>query len=51
LITDRRPPTPDEQQLLARVGRESRAAGWLVLAGLTIAVLSMATARYWGVVI
>ncbi len=51
LITEGRPPTPDEQQLLARVGRESRAAGWLVLAGLTIAVLSMATARYWGVVI
>jgi hypothetical protein len=51
LLADRRPPTPDEQQTLARVGRESRTAGWIVLAGLTIATLSMATARYWSVIL
>ena len=28
LQAEQRPPTPDEQQLLARTGRESRAAGW-----------------------
>jgi hypothetical protein len=46
-----RPPTPEEQQTLARVGGQARRAGWLVLAGLTIAVASMATAQYWPVVI
>jgi uncharacterized membrane protein len=51
LLAEGRPPTPDEQQTLARVARESRAAGWIVLAGLTIAVVAMATARYWGVVV
>lgn len=51
LLSEGRPPTPDEQQLLARTARESRQAGWIVLAGLTIAVLSMATARLWGLVI
>jgi uncharacterized membrane protein len=51
LLTEARPPTPDEQQTLARVARETRAAGWVVLAGLTIAVVAMATARYWSVVI
>jgi uncharacterized membrane protein len=50
LLAEGRPPTPDEQQTLARVARESRAAGWIVLAGLTIAVVAMATARYWAVV-
>jgi hypothetical protein len=39
----------DEQQLLARIARESRQAGWLVLIGLAVAVVSMATASYWGV--
>jgi uncharacterized membrane protein len=51
LLTEGRPPTPDEQQTLARVARESRAAGWIVLAGLVIATVAMATARYWGVVV
>lgn len=51
LLSDGRPPTADEQQLLARTARESRQAGWIVLAGLTIAVLSMATARLWGLLI
>ena len=51
LLAEGRPPTPEEQQTLARVGREGRQAGWVVLIGLTIAVASMATAQYWPVVI
>lgn len=51
VLSETRPPTPEEQQLLARVGRESRQAGWLVIAGLTIAVVAMATARLWSLVI
>jgi hypothetical protein len=48
-VTEGRPPTPDEQQTLGRASKEARQAGWLVLAGLTIAVVCMATARYWSV--
>jgi uncharacterized membrane protein len=51
LVTDGRPPTPDEQQLLARTTRETRAAGWIVLIGLALAVIFMATASYWGVLL
>lgn len=51
LLAEGRPPTPDEQQTLARAGGEARRAGWLVIAGLAFAVASMATARYWGVVL
>ena len=51
LIAEARPPTPDEQQTLARVGGQSRRAGWIVLAGLTIAAASMATASLWGLVL
>lgn len=51
LIGEARPPTPDEQQTLARAGRESRQAGWVVLAGLVVAVVSMATASLWGLVL
>ena len=51
LVTEGRPPTPEEQQTLARVGGESRRAGWWVILGLTVAVLAMATARYWSVVL
>lgn len=47
LLAEKRPPTPDEQQTLARVAGESRRAGWLVIAGLVIAVAAMATARHW----
>ncbi len=47
LLAEGRPPTPDEQQTLARVGGESRRAGWLVIIGLSVAVAAMATARYW----
>ena len=51
ILAEGRPPTPEEQQTLARAGRESRQAGWIVLVGLTIAVAAMATAQYWTVVI
>ena len=51
LLAEGRPPTPEEQQTLARVGREGRQAGWIVLVGLTIAVAAMATAQYWTIVI
>jgi hypothetical protein len=51
LLAEGRPPTPEEQQTLARVGGEARRAGWLVVVALAIAVASMATARYWSVVI
>ena len=47
LLAEARPPTPDEQQTLARTARESRLAGWLVLIGLAVAVAAMATASYW----
>ena len=51
LIAEARPPTPEEQQMLARTARESRRAGWLVLVGLAVAVAAMATAGYWGLVL
>lgn len=47
LVAEARPPTPEEQQTLARIALESRRAGWIVLAGLIVAVAAMATARYW----
>jgi hypothetical protein len=47
LVAEKRPPTPDEQETLARVARESRQAGWVVIVGLVIAVVAMATARHW----
>ena len=46
-----RPPTPEEGATIAKAGGEARRAGWIVLVGLTIAVVAMATARYWSVVI
>ena len=51
LVAEARPPTPEEQQTLARTARESRRAGWIVLIGLVIAVVTMATARYWSLLI
>jgi uncharacterized membrane protein len=48
VIGEQRPPTPDEQAVLARAGSEARAAGWFVLIGLAVAVISMETASYWG---
>jgi hypothetical protein len=47
-LAEGRPPTPDEQETLARAGGEARRAGWLVLVGLAVAVFAMATARLWG---
>ena len=51
VIGEGRPPTPEEQALLARVGGESRRAGWLVLIGIGLAVIAMATASHWGIVL
>jgi hypothetical protein len=51
LVAEARPPTPEEQQTLARTAVESRRAGLLVIAGLVIAVAAMATARYWSVIL
>lgn len=48
LLAEGRPPTSDEQQTLARAGGEARRAGWLVIIGLAVAVVSMATASLWG---
>lgn len=50
-LAEQRPPSPEEQQVLARASREARAAGWLVLIGLVLAVVAMATARYWPLVL
>lgn len=49
MLAEKRPPTPEEQGILARVGREARTMGWLVLLGLAIAVICMETASYWSV--
>jgi uncharacterized membrane protein len=46
-VTEGRGPSPEEQQRLGRLSRESRAAGWIVLVGLALAVACMATASYW----
>ena len=44
-----RPPTDEERATLMRVGAESRRAGTWVVVGVGIAVVCMATARYWSV--
>lgn len=46
-----RPPTDEERQTLMRAGGEARRAGRFVLVGLAIAILSMASAQYWDLVI
>ena len=46
-----RPPTDEERQTLMRAGGEARRAGWFILIGLSIAILSMASAQYWPVVL
>jgi hypothetical protein len=46
-----RPPTPEEQAMLARTRGELLRAGWVTVAGLALATLAMATARYWDVVL
>ena len=49
LLAEKRPPTPDEQAVMARAGSEARSAGWIVLIGLAVAVICMETASYWGI--
>jgi hypothetical protein len=51
LLAEKRPPEPDEQQTLARIAGETRRAGWVVLAGLVTAVVMMATARLWPLIL
>jgi hypothetical protein len=51
LMAEGRPPDADEQRSLGQLRDQTRAAGWWVLAGLTIAVVAMATARSWGTVL
>jgi uncharacterized membrane protein len=51
LLAEQRPPAPDEQQALARIAGETRRAGWMVLAGLVTAVVMMATARLWPLIL
>ena len=51
LMAESRPPTPDEQQALGRLRNETRTAGWVVIIGLTVAVIAMSTARYWSLII
>lgn len=51
VMAESRPPSADEQSTLARLRDQTRIAGWFVIAGLTIAIAAMATARYWGLII
>jgi hypothetical protein len=46
-IAEGRPPTADEQAQLATMRGQLASAGWIVVGGLAIAVVAMATARYW----
>lgn len=50
-LVEARPPTPDEQAQLGRAMREGRRAGWLVTVGIGLAVVAMATASLWGLVL
>lgn len=50
-MADGRPPSPEEQAQLARIRGELLWAGWVTVAGLAVAVVTMATARYWGLLI
>ena len=47
ILAEGRPPTSDEQSQLATARAQLTSAGWVVLAGLAVAVIAMATARYW----
>lgn len=47
IMAERRPPTPDEESILHRLGHQLLVAGRIDLALLTVAVICMATARYW----
>ena len=50
-LAESRPPTPDEQAQLAAMRGQLTRAGWIVATGLAIAVIAMATARYWPIVL
>ncbi len=50
-MAEGRGPDADEQLALARIRDESRRAGLLLGAALAVAVLAMATARYWALVL
>lgn len=47
VLAEGRPPTPEEQARLATMRGQLTTAGWVVVGGLAIAVIAMATARYW----
>jgi uncharacterized membrane protein len=51
VMSEGRGPNADEQARLGRLRGELIRAGWVVVVGLAIAVASMATARYWSVVL
>jgi len=51
VMTEQRPPSGDEQATLMRLRTELLRAGWVTVVGLAIAVVAMATGRYWGVVL
>jgi hypothetical protein len=50
-LAEGRPPSPEEQAQLATMRGQLVRVGWLVLAGLAIATVAMATARYWPLVL
>ena len=50
-MSEGRAPTADEQARLGRLRGELVRAGWIVVAGLAIAVSAMATARYWSLLL
>jgi uncharacterized membrane protein len=50
-IAEGRPPSDEDRATLGRIGQESRTAGIVVMVALGVAVITMATARYWPVVL
>jgi uncharacterized membrane protein len=51
LIAEGRPPRDDEVATLGRIREEMQTAGLVILVLVGVAVLSMATARYWSLVL
>lgn len=51
LMAEGRPPNADEQAEIATIREQLRVSGWVTVIGLVTAVASMATARYWGVLL
>jgi hypothetical protein len=51
VLAEGRPPNPDEQAQLGMIRAQLTRAGWVVVTGLAIAVVAMATARYWPLVL